>query len=64
MNSIFLFSGQGAQFKGMAQDILDEYGAANDLIKKIGDITGEDIDALYGTPKTKIFQGAIRASWL
>ena len=40
MNSIFLFSGQGAQFKGMAQDILDEYGAAKDLIKKIGDITG------------------------
>ena len=46
MNSIFLFSGQGAQFKGMAQDIIDEYGAAKDLIKKIGDITGEDIDAL------------------
>ena len=46
MNSIFLFSGQGAQFKGMAQDILDKYGAAKDLIKKIGDITGEDIDAL------------------
>ena len=46
MNSIFLFSGQGAQFKGMAQDIVDEYGAAKDLIKKIGDITGEDIDTL------------------
>ena len=40
MNSIFLFSGQGAQFKGMAQDIIDEYGAAKDLIKKICDITG------------------------
>ncbi|UTC64296.1 ACP S-malonyltransferase [Treponema sp. OMZ 788] len=46
MKSIFLFSGQGAQFKGMAQDIVEKYGSARALIKNIGDITGEDIEAL------------------
>ncbi|UTC76456.1 ACP S-malonyltransferase [Treponema sp. OMZ 792] len=46
MKNIFLFSGQGAQFKGMAQDIVEKYGIARDIIKNIGDITGEDIEAL------------------
>ncbi|UTC66537.1 MULTISPECIES: ACP S-malonyltransferase [unclassified Treponema] len=54
MKNIFLFSGQGAQFKGMAQDIVEKYGAARDIIKNIGDITGEDIDALLRNTENEV----------
>lgn len=46
MKNIFLFSGQGAQFKGMTADICDAYSVAQDTIYKISDISGEDVDAL------------------
>ncbi|UTC62842.1 ACP S-malonyltransferase [Treponema sp. OMZ 787] len=54
MKNIFLFSGQGAQFKGMAQDIVEKYGSARALIKNIGDITGEDIEALLWHTENEI----------
>lgn len=46
MNNIFLFSGQGAQFKGMVQDICGAYAAAREIIRSISDIAGEDVEVL------------------
>ncbi len=46
----FLFSGQGAQYKGMAEDIYTEYPAVQKLIREISTITGENIeDFLFHT---------------
>ncbi len=43
MKYVFLFSGQGAQFKGMLQDVCAEYPKARQTIDKMSDICGEDI---------------------
>ena len=43
MEYIFLFSGQGSQFKGMAEDICTQYPAASAVIDKMSNTSGEDI---------------------
>ncbi len=43
MEYIFLFSGQGSQFKGMAEDICTQYPAARAVIDKMSNTSGEDI---------------------
>lgn len=43
MQYIFLFSGQGAQYKGMAEDICKEYPTARKVIDRMSSISGEDI---------------------
>ena len=43
MEYVFLFSGQGSQFKGMAEDICKTYPTARAIIDKISDVSGEDI---------------------
>ena len=43
MEYIFLFSGQGSQFKGMAEDICKEYSSARVVIDEMSAISGEDI---------------------
>lgn len=43
MEYVFLFSGQGSQFKGMAEDICKEYPSARAVIDKMSDVSGEDI---------------------
>lgn len=43
MEYIFLFSGQGSQFKGMAEDICKEYPAARAVIDTMSTASGEDI---------------------
>lgn len=43
MQYIFLFSGQGAQYKGMAEDICKEYPTARKVIDSMSSISGEDI---------------------
>ena len=43
MEYVFLFSGQGSQFKGMAEDICTQYPAARTVIDKMSGISGEDI---------------------
>lgn len=43
MEYVFLFSGQGSQFKGMAEDICKTYPTARAIIDKMSDVSGEDI---------------------
>ena len=43
MEYVFLFSGQGSQFKGMAEDICTQYPAASAVIDKMSNTSGEDI---------------------
>ena len=43
MEYVFLFSGQGSQFKGMAEDICKEYPAARTIIDEMSAVSGEDI---------------------
>ena len=43
MEYVFLFSGQGSQFKGMAEDICTQYPAARAVIDKMSNTSGEDI---------------------
>ena len=43
MEYVFLFSGQGSQFKGMAEDICKEYPAARAIIDEMSAASGEDI---------------------
>ena len=43
MEYVFLFSGQGSQFKGMAEDICKEYPSARVVIDEMSAISGEDI---------------------
>lgn len=43
MEYVFLFSGQGSQFKGMAEDICKEYPAARTTIDEMSAVSGEDI---------------------
>ena len=43
MKYVFLFSGQGAQFKGMLQDVCAEYPKAREIIDKMSNICAEDI---------------------
>ena len=43
MEYVFLFSGQGSQFKGMAEDICKEYPAARTIIDEMSAASGEDI---------------------
>jgi len=43
MEYVFLFSGQGSQFKGMAEDICKEYPSARVVIDEMRTISGEDI---------------------
>ena len=43
MEYVFLFSGQGSQFKGMAADICKEYSAARTVIDEMSAVSGEDI---------------------
>lgn len=46
MRCVFLFSGQGSQFKGMARDICDTYSAARSVIDSMSSIVNEDIASL------------------
>ena len=43
MGYIFLFSGQGSQFKGMAEDICKEFPSARAVIDEMSSASGEDI---------------------
>ena len=43
MEHIFLFSGQGSQFKGMAEDICKKYPTARAIIDEMSTVSGEDI---------------------
>lgn len=43
MKYVFLFSGQGSQFKGMAEDICKEYPSARAVIDEMSRVSGEDI---------------------
>ena len=43
MEYVFLFSGQGSQFKGMAEDICTAYPAARAVIDEMSAVSGEDI---------------------
>ncbi len=43
MKYVFLFSGQGSQFKGMAEDICKDYPAARAVIDEMSAVSGEDI---------------------
>ncbi|MGP1431439.1 MAG: ACP S-malonyltransferase [Treponema sp.] len=43
MEYVFLFSGQGSQFKGMAEDICKKYPAARAVIDTMSATAGEDI---------------------
>ncbi len=43
MEYVFLFSGQGSQFKGMAEDICTAYPAARAVIDEMSTVSGEDI---------------------
>ena len=43
MEYIFLFSGQGSQYKGMAEDICKQYPTARAVIDEMSRISGEDI---------------------
>ena len=43
MEYVFLFSGQGSQFKGMAEDICKEYPSARAVIDEMSKASGEDI---------------------
>ena len=43
MEYIFLFSGQGSQFQGMAEDICKTYPAARAVIDEMSAVSGEDI---------------------
>jgi [acyl-carrier-protein] S-malonyltransferase len=46
MKYAFLFSGQGSQFQGMAEDICTHSVAAKKVISDVSEITGKDISAL------------------
>ena len=57
MEYIFLFSGQGSQFKGMAGDICKEYPAARTVIDKMSALSGEDIASfLWDTEPEELAQ--------
>ena len=43
MEHVFLFSGQGSQFKGMAEDICKKYPTARAIIDEMSTVSGEDI---------------------
>lgn len=43
MEYIFLFSGQGSQFKGMAEDICKKYPSARAVIDEMSKASGKDI---------------------
>ena len=45
MKYVFLFSGQGSQFKGMAEDICKKYPSARTVIDEMSKASGEDIAA-------------------
>lgn len=55
MKFVFLFSGQGAQFKGMAEDICKLYPAARSVVDEMSSITGEDIASfLWNTENAEL----------
>ena len=55
MKYVFLFSGQGSQFKGMAEDICKAYPAARAVVDEMSSITGEDIaELLWHTEKEEL----------
>lgn len=55
MEYVFLFSGQGSQFKGMAEDICKEYPAARAVIDQMSAFSGEDIPAfLWNTEPAEL----------
>ena len=54
MKHVFLFSGQGAQFKGMAADICKEYRSAQSVIDEISGITGIDMGGLLWNTENEI----------
>ena len=55
MEYVFLFSGQGSQFKGMAEDICKEYPAARTIIDEMSAVSGEDIASfLWNTEPTEL----------
>ena len=43
MEHVFLFSGQGSQFKGMAEDICKKYPTARAIIDEMSTVSGDDI---------------------
>ena len=43
MEHVFLFSGQGSQFKGMTEDICKKYPTARAIIDEMSTVSGEDI---------------------
>ena len=43
MEHVFLFSGQGSQFKGMAEDICKKHPTARAIIDEMSTVSGEDI---------------------
>ena len=51
MEYIFLFSGQGSQFKGMAEDICKKYPSARTVIDEMSKASGEDIASFLWNTK-------------
>jgi len=54
MKYAFLFSGQGSQFQGMAEDICTHSAAAKKTISDVAEITGKDIPALLWKTEKEI----------
>ena len=54
MKYAFLFSGQGSQFKGMAQDICEHSVAAKKVIDDVSKITHRDISALLWNTESEV----------
>lgn len=55
MKYVLLFSGQGSQFKGMAEDICKAHPVARAVIDEMSSITGENIaELLWNTEKEEL----------
>lgn len=55
MGYVFLFSGQGSQFKGMAEDICKTYPSARAIIDEMSEAAGEDIPSfLWNTDPAEL----------
>lgn len=55
MKNIFLFSGQGSQYVGMAKELCEKYPAAKAVFDKAGEILGYDIaDIAFNGPEEEL----------